>query len=114
MVQIKGQPQSKSQPLSAQRKRIYIAIIVVGNLIAVYLFYGQLFGTPGSVFVSSPNEFVITEPVMVDGGVGSGSVFDQIIKDLEILQDPRFRLLRALDIQINPPEPGRDNPFSQP
>lgn len=116
MAQIKPQQSaSAAKPaMSQQRKRIYIAVIVIGNALAFYLIYGQLFGSPGGapyVPPADPN-LASEETTPSQSGTGIRSAFDQLIQDLRVLEDSRFKLLRSLDIQITPPPPGRDNPFN--
>lgn len=114
MAQIKPQQSAAKAPITQQRKRIYIAIIVIGNAVAFYLVYGQLFGVPGGTTYAPPVDSGLNEPGTVPAVTDQGirSVFDQIIQDLGVLEDSRFKLLRSLDIQITPPQPGRDNPFN--
>ena len=113
MIQFKAQAEAKKS-VSTKRKRIYIAIIIVGNALAFYLIYSSFFSqskTPS--FIIPPTDIGPTatgEPVAV-GAEGSKSFFEQLKNDFTILNDPRFRVLRSLGIEIKIPTPGRENPF---
>ena len=110
MPKLKEQSETK-KGLSVTKKRIYIAIIVVGNAVAFYLIFSSLFGqtrrAPPSPQGISPSS---TERQFI-GGESFKRFIDQLSIDLNILNDTRFKLLRSLGIEVKTPASGRDNPF---
>lgn len=110
MPKLKEQPESK-KGLSVTKKRIYIAIIVVGNAVAFYLVFSSLFGqtrraspSPQGIISSSAEEQLVS-------GENFKRFIDQLSIDLNILNDTRFKLLRSLGIEVKISASGRENPF---
>ena len=113
MAQVKPPAEAK-KVLSVTRKRIYFAIIIVGNALAFYLIYTSLFAKPSTpTFVTAPSTITptATEQAVAVGGNNAQSFLDQLTRDVSILTDSRFRLLRSLGIEIKAPPAGRENPF---
>ncbi|RJQ13821.1 hypothetical protein C4553_02130 [Candidatus Parcubacteria bacterium] len=112
LQQQQGKDQKKE--LSPTRKKVYIGIIIVGNIIAFYLIF-RSFSSPSSPSLPPP---LIEEPVgsvtnqpNVSGSEGLGGFIDQLKQDLSILSDARFKVLKSLGIEVKAPPAGRENPF---
>ena len=110
MPKLKEQLEGKKS-LSVTKKRIYIAIIIVGNVVAFYLIFSSFFGQTRRSSPPPQGIIPLSAEEQLVGGENFKGFIEQLLTDLNILNDARFKLLRSLGIEIKAPAPGRENPF---
>ena len=94
------------EKIKSQKKHLYLILGIAGALVVIYVLY-LMFFSAGGAFNKEP-ALGPTTPV-----VSSVTVIEQLTRDLSILTDPIFKTLRLpIELPIQTPPTGRDNPFN--